>query len=99
MISPAAVLTDNLVPRPKILPEPAAAPGPEPWFAIRVKSQYEKITAVAVRNKGYQEFAPMYRSRRFWSDRVKELDLPLFPVHISCRVAPLHRLPVIAAPA
>jgi transcription antitermination factor NusG len=77
---------------------PAAAPRPGLWFAIRVKSQYEKITAVVLHNKGYEEFAPMYRSRRHWSDRVKELDLPLFPGYIFCRFDPLHRLPILTSP-
>lgn len=78
--------------------EQSIAPRPYPWFAIRVKSQYEKITAVSLHNKGYEEFAPMYRSRRYWSDRVKELDLPLFPGYIFCRFNPLHRLPVLTSP-
>ena len=69
MTSPQLVLD----PRYKQSIEPAGAPRPNPWFAIRVKSQYEKITAAALHNKGYEEFAPMYRSRRFWSDRVKDL--------------------------
>jgi transcription antitermination factor NusG len=74
------------------------APRPELWFAIRVKSQYEKITSVVLHDKGYEEFAPMYHSRRYWSDRVKELDLPLFPGYIFCRFDPLHRLPVLTSP-
>jgi transcription antitermination factor NusG len=81
-----------------IVPEAVAAQRPNPWFAIRVKSQYEKITAVSLHNKGYEEFAPMYRSRRYWSDRVKELDLPLFPGYIFCRFDPWHRLPVLTSP-
>jgi transcription antitermination factor NusG len=89
-----------LDPRPSqsVVPEAAAAQRPDRWFAIRVKSQYEKITAVALRNKGYEEFTPMYHSRRYWSDRVKELDLPLFPGYIFCRFDPLHRLPVLTSP-
>lgn len=79
-------------------PQVSAAPSPHPWFAIRVKSQCEKITSVALRNKGLEEFAPMCRSRRYWSDRVKELDLPLFPGYIFCRFDPLHRLPVLSTP-
>lgn len=40
----------------------------------------------------------MYRSRRYWSDRVKEVDLPLFPGYIFCRFDPLHRLPILTSP-
>jgi len=35
----------------------AGDPTPELWFAIRVKSQYEKVTAVVLHDKDYEEFA------------------------------------------
>jgi transcription antitermination factor NusG len=81
-----------------IVPVASGAPGPRPWFAIRVRSQCEKITSCTLRGKGYEEFAPVYRSRRHWSDRVKELDLPLFPGYIFCRLDPHDRLPVLTSP-
>jgi len=96
MTSPRLALDPNY--QPSIAPEVAGAPRPDPWFAIQVRSQYEKITAVSLHNKGYEAFAPMYRSRRYWSDRVKELDLPLFPGYIFCRFDPVHRLPVLTSP-
>jgi len=84
--------------RQAIQPEMAAAPTSHPWFAIRVKSRYEKITSTALRNKGYEEFAPMYRRRRHWSDRIKEVELPLFPGYIFSRFDPVHRLPILTTP-
>jgi transcription antitermination factor NusG len=96
MTSPQLALDPRY--KQSIVREVAAAPRPNPWFAIRVKSQCEKSTAVALHNKGYEEFAPMYRSRRYWSDRVKELDLLVFPGYIFCRFDPLHRLPVLTSP-
>lgn len=56
------------------------------WFAIVVKSKHEKLTARLLREKGYEEFLPIYRARRKWSGRTKEVDLPLFPGYIFCRV-------------
>ena len=56
-----------------------------PWYAIRVQSKFENLASTALRGKGYEEFLPLYRSRRRWSDRVKELDLPLFPGYLFCR--------------
>ncbi len=35
-----------------------------PWFAIRVKSNFEKKVATGLRNKGLEEFLPLYQSRR-----------------------------------
>jgi transcription antitermination factor NusG len=46
----------------------------------------EAQVSISLRGKGYEEFAPVYRSRRRWSDRVKELELPLFPGYVFCRL-------------
>jgi transcription antitermination factor NusG len=59
--------------------------GPHPWYALRVRSRFEFVTAGALREKGYQEFLPSYRRKRYWSDRVKEIDMPLFPGYVFCR--------------
>jgi transcription antitermination factor NusG len=55
--------------------------------------------SAALRGKGYQEFLPLYHSRRRWSDRVKELDLPLFPGYVFCRFDVQDRLlPILTTP-
>ena len=54
------------------------------WYAIRVQSKFENLASATLRGKGYEEFLPLYRSRRRWSDRVKQLDLPLFPGYLFC---------------
>jgi transcription antitermination factor NusG len=52
-----------------------------------------------LRGKGYEEFLPLYRSSRRWSDRVKQLDMPLFPGYMFCRFDPHDRLvPVLTTP-
>ena len=45
-----------------------------PWFAVRVKSNYEKPVSAILRGKGIEEFVPTYRSKRYWSDRIKMVD-------------------------
>lgn len=69
-----------------------------PWYAIRVRSRFERITAAGLAGKGYKPFVPTYRVRRRWSDRVKEQDLPLFPGYVFCRLDVEHRLPILATP-
>jgi transcription antitermination factor NusG len=66
-----------------------------PWFAIRVKSNFEKKVATGLRGKGLEEFLPMYQSRRRLSDRYKTVDLPLFPGYLFCRLDLDHRLPLL----
>ena len=69
------------------------------WYAIRVQSKFESLVSTALRGKGYEEFLPFYRSRRQWSDRVKELDLPLFPGYLFCRFDVHDRLrPILTTP-
>lgn len=69
-----------------------------PWFAVRVKSNYEKPVSAMLRGKGFEEFLPTYRARRQWSDRIKVLDLPLFPGYLFCRIDLSKRLPLLTTP-
>jgi len=68
------------------------------WFAVQTRQRYEKLVATALRNRGYEEFLPLYKCRRRWADRLKEVELPLFPGYLFCRLDPLYRLPVLTTP-
>ncbi len=72
---------------------------PKAWYAIRTRSKFEGLVSASLRGKGYEEFLPLYRSRRSWSDRSKELDSPLFPGYLFCRFHPEDRLlPILTTP-
>src|SRR5215510_15621908 len=73
-------------------------PNIQPWYALRIRARHEKLIAGALWGKGYEVFLPLYRSRRRWSDRVKELDAPLFPGYLFCRFDVLRRLPILTTP-
>jgi len=66
-----------------------------PWFAIRVKSNFEKKVADGLRHKGLEELLPLYQSRKRLSDRSKTVHLPLFPGYLFCRLDLDHRLPLL----
>ena len=68
------------------------------WFALRVKSRTEKVVAMMARNKGFDEFLPVYRSRHHWSDRTKSVEMPLFPGYVFCKLNPQRRLPLLTIP-
>jgi transcriptional antiterminator NusG len=68
------------------------------WFAVRVRSNQERTAIAHLRERGYQQFAPCYKSERRWSDRKKEIDQFLFPGYIFCRFDPGDRLGVLTAP-
>lgn len=79
-------------------PKPQMPWGGFPWFALQVRGQREEAAANHLEGKGYELFLPMYRSRRAWSDRVKEVELPLFPGYLFCRFDLLDRLPILQTP-
>jgi transcription antitermination factor NusG len=72
--------------------------GEHPWFALKVRTCREKLVAALLRQKGFTEFLPLYRARRRWVDRFKEVECPLFPGYLFCRFDPLNRLPVLVTP-
>lgn len=77
--------------------QPLFCLGAQPrWFALRVRSNHEKPVSSLLQAKGVEEFLPAYRSRRLWSDRIRDLDLPLFPGYIFCRI-PIKERPSVLA--
>jgi len=68
------------------------------WYALHVRPRFEKVVARNLRGKGYEEFLPVYRRRSRWSDRIKEIELPLFPGYVFCRFNVLNRLPILTVP-
>ncbi|PYV33009.1 MAG: NusG-like protein [Acidobacteria bacterium] len=74
------------------------SPAERSWFALRVRSRHERIVASALCDKGNEVFLPLYRCERRWSDRIKELELPLFPGYLFCRFDILNRLPILVTP-
>lgn len=69
-----------------------------PWFALHIKSNFEKVAATILESKGLDVYYPSFRSKRRWSDRVKEIERPLFPGYVFCRFDPNHRLPILTTP-
>src|SRR6185436_2955023 len=68
------------------------------WYALHVRSRFEKVVSRNLRGKGYEEFLPLYRRTSRWSDRIKEIELPLFPGYVFCRFDRNNRLPVLTVP-
>src|SRR5258708_24130829 len=57
------------------------------WIALHVLPRRERNVATLIGQMGYEFFLPTYKVRRKWSDRIKVLELPLFPGYIFCRIA------------
>jgi transcription antitermination factor NusG len=68
------------------------------WYAVHVKPNFEHVSARLLRDKGFDEYLPVYRSRRRWSDRFKDIDMPLFPRYLFCRMVHSERTQVLSTP-
>jgi transcription antitermination factor NusG len=59
----------------------------EQWYALRTRSRHEKMVADQLDKQGIENFLPVVKQARQWSDRVKEVELPLFSGYTFVRVA------------
>ena len=68
------------------------------WFALFVRPNHEKNVSYVLEQKGIQNLLPLYRVRKKWSDRYKEVELPLFPGYVFGSFDPTRRVPVLNTP-
>ena len=69
-----------------------------PWFALQVRSRKEDWVASQLAGQGFDCFLPKYKTIRQWSDRMKELEQPLFPGYLFCRFDYQNRRPLVMIP-
>jgi transcription antitermination factor NusG len=58
------------------------------WFAVQTKPRHEKTTAVELAQKGINTFLPLLSEMRQWSDRRKNVELPLFSCYVFVNMIP-----------
>src|SRR5260370_18277199 len=62
------------------------AHAPAPWFALHTYPRHEKRVAVELQGKGVEVYLPLVSRRHQWSDRQKQVELPLFPGYPFARI-------------
>lgn len=70
----------------------------QPWFALRVRSNFERIASIHLRDRGFEEFTPSYETKNQWSDRKKVIVRFLFPGYVFCRMNPDYRQLAMTVP-
>ena len=60
----------------------------ESWFAVRVRSRCEKLAASELAARRFEVCAATAPHRRIWIDRVRTVEMPLFPGYIFARFVP-----------
>src|ERR1017187_468659 len=76
----------------------AQRPAVPAWYGIHVKSRSERRAYQELSDRGFEAFLPVHRVKRRWSDRMKEIELPLFPGYLFCRFDLSHRFRILNAP-
>jgi transcription antitermination factor NusG len=66
-----------------------------PWYVVHTLAHHEKQVAGQMQARCIEHFLPLYRCLRRWSDRTKELHLPLFPGYLFVRAPVEDRLRIL----
>jgi transcription antitermination factor NusG len=70
---------------------------PNSWFAVHTFPRHEKRVSEELTSRGIQHYLPLVARMHQWSDRRKEVALPLFPCYVFVQICPVpeHRLQVL----
>lgn len=69
------------------------------WFAVYTSCRHEKRVAQHLDRREIENYLPLYKSRRKWSDGSKvTLDLPLFPGYLFVHIKHTERGHVLGVP-
>jgi transcription antitermination factor NusG len=70
----------------------------ERWYGLLVRTRFEQVVASNLGMKGFEGYLPTYPIMRRWSDREKQLDVPLFPGSVFCKFDINERLRLLLIP-
>jgi transcription antitermination factor NusG len=68
------------------------------WYALRTRGRAERQAALRLAGAGVEVFPALAPIRRTWSDRVKRVEMPLFPGYIFARFALVDAAHALAVP-
>lgn len=57
------------------------------WHVIYTKSKWEKKVDELLMQKGFESWCPVEKKERFWTDRKKIIDVPLFRSYVFVRIS------------
>jgi len=60
------------------------------WYAIYTRSRFEKRTHALLLEKGVESYLPLVKSWRVWSDRRKQVEVPLLSSYLFVHADPAH---------
>lgn len=61
--------------------------GQKKWYAVHTKSRHEKIACQLIQKKNIEAYLPVKKIKKKWSDRIKEIEFPLFKGYLFVRIS------------
>ena len=68
------------------IPEPPMGTALMRWFAVQTRPRHEKKVARELLGKSVCNFLPLLSEKHSWSDRQREVQMPLFPGYVFVRL-------------
>ena len=68
------------------IPEPPMGTALMRWFAVQTRPRHEKKVARELLGKSVCNFLPLLLEKHSWSDRQREVQVPLFPGYVFVRL-------------
>lgn len=85
--------TDGREARPSF----AALPRDPAWFALSVRSNFERRVAERIEREAVETFVPTYPERTLWSDRQKIVDRLILPGYVLIRTSARQAITIAAS--
>jgi transcriptional antiterminator NusG len=70
----------------QVIPNPPPTAGELSWYAVQTKPRHEKRVATELEEKGVTAFLPLFCAVHQWSDRKRQVHLPLFSNYVFVRL-------------
>ena len=68
------------------------------WYVIQTRSRFEKKCADLLAKNGISAYLPLQKKMSVWSDRIKEVETPLFPGYLFVQFSENERYPILNTP-
>ncbi len=65
---------------------PAIGECRESWYAVQTRARHERVVVQRFQDKGLATFLPVVTEKRRWSDRWKQVELPLFSCYVFVKI-------------
>ncbi len=65
---------------------PITGDSAQSWYAVQTRARHERVVMQRFQDKGLTAFLPVVTEKRRWSDRWKEVELPLFSCYVFVKI-------------